>query len=138
MAAGLNYDVLKRNAIAYWQQGGGNRLVKVTSLARQPAFWVDGYITCYKFIAGRSLPEVERILGLMAGELAGGAYLQEFQRLPTHDEFETRGYTQTPDGRPWAPGGYPIGAGAAQWQIRKDAYIPSRVVLVIESGQLVP
>ena len=139
MANGLDYAVLKRNAITYWQQGSLNRPVKLTSIRREPTFWSEGYITCHKFIAGRSLPEAERILGLRPGELTGGAYLYEFLRLPTPDEFDTRGYTQTPAGQPWVAGGpYPAGAGAAQWEIRKNSHIPSRLVAVIQQGHVIP
>jgi hypothetical protein len=139
MADGLNHAVLKRNAIAYWQQGSGNRPVKLTSVLRHPTFWSEGYITCHKFIAGRSLSEAERIIGLPLGELTGGAYLYEFLRLPAPEEFDTRGYTQTPAGQPWVAGSaYPVGAGAAQWEVRKNTHIPSRLVAVIQFGQVIP
>jgi len=139
MANDLNQDVLKRNAIAYWQLSPRNKPVKLTSLARAPMFWSEGYITCHKFIAGRSLAEAERILGLRPGELSGGAYLYEFLRLPTAEEFDTRGYTQTPGGQPWhASGQYPVGAGASQWEVRKNTYIPTRLIAAIARGQNIP
>jgi hypothetical protein len=139
LTKGLDEAVIKKQAIAYWQQGPLNKPVKLTSVARDPMFWTEGYITCRKFIAGRSLSEAERILGLRPGELAGGAYLYEFLRLPTADEFDLRGYTQTPGGEPWHPAStYPPGAGAAQWQIRKNSFIPSRLVATIQRGQTVP
>lgn len=135
MTTGLDESVLKRNAIAYWQQGPRNRPVKVTSFARAPTFWSEGYITCYKFVAGRNLHEVEQILGLRPGELAAGAYLYEFLRLPTIDEFDSRGYTQTPGGQPWhAESQYPVGAGAAQWEVRKNSYIPTKLIAAVEPG----
>ena len=139
MLGTLDPAVLKRNAIAYWQQSARNRPVKVTSFSRAPMFWSEGYITCHKFIAGRSLVEAEQILGLRPGELSSGAYLYEFLRLPTADEFDTRGYTQTPDGQPWHAGSaYPAGLGAAQWEIRRNTHVPTRLVAAIQPGQTVP
>ena len=138
MTGEVDHAVLKRMAIAYWQQGQLNKPVKITSASRAPMLWSEGYITCHKFIKGRSLREVEQILGLHAGELAAGAYLYEFLRLPTMEEFDLRGYTQTPGGQTWTPNSkYPVGAGVAQWEVRKNTFIPSRVIATIESGQRV-
>ena len=139
MTSTLDQAVLKRNAIAYWQQGARNRPVKVTSFSRAPTFWSEGYITCHKFIAGRTLSDAEKILGLRPGELNAGAYLYEFLRLPTADEFETRGYTQTPGGQPWHAGSvYPAGAGAAQWEVRRNTFVPTRLIAAILPGQNIP
>lgn len=100
----MNHDhvsVQKRLAICYWQQSRMNRLVKVTSLSRPLMFWSEGFVTCYKFIAGRTLDEAERILGLKSGELSEGAYLHELLALPNEAQFELKGYSQTPDGETW-------------------------------------
>jgi hypothetical protein len=138
MRAGLDQAVLNRNVIRYWTHSILNRPVKLTSLQRPPMFWTEGYVTCYKFVAGRTLGDAERILGLKAGELGGGAYFYELARLPTTEEFATRGYTQTPDGIPWDPSSeYPIGAGAAQWEIYRNTYIPSRLIGIIHPGERV-
>jgi hypothetical protein len=127
--------LMKRQAIAYWEHEPMNRPVKITSVMREPTLWAEGYITCYKFIAGRSLDEVERLLGLRSGELLPGAYLYEFMRLPRPTEFELRGYSQCPAGKPWtAESKYPAGQGVPQWEVSKDAYIPSRLSAVIASG----
>lgn len=135
----LDIAIIKRNAIAYWRQDPANRPVKLTSAARDPMFWCEGYVTCRKFVAGRSLAEAERILGLRPGELDAGAFLHEFLRLPEADEFDTRGYTQTPGGQPWhAASAYPVGAGAAQWEVRRNTHIPTRLVALIQRGQLIP
>jgi hypothetical protein len=137
--AALDPEVIKRNVMAYWQADKLNRPVKVTSFARSPMFWSEGYITCLKFVAGRNLTEVEQILGLKPHELDAGAYLYEFLRFPTADEFELRGYTQTPGGQPWhSESAYPVGAGAAQWEVRKNTHIPSRLIAAIEPGQKFP
>jgi hypothetical protein len=130
--------LMKRQVIAYWEQEPMNRPVKITGLHRQPTLWAEGYITCYKFVAGRTLGEVERLLGLPSAELLPGAYLYEFMRLPTITEFELKGYSQCPDGKPWtAESKYPAGLGVPQWQVARDAYIPSRLAAVIASGTTV-
>lgn len=132
----LNAAVLKRNAMAYWLAEPGNRPVKLTSMLRDPMFWVEGYITCHKFVAGRSLAEAERVLGLPQGELQGGAYVYEFQRLPEAHEFDLRGYTQCPDGQAWSGSGpYPPGTGAAQWQVRRNTFVPARLVAIVRPGE---
>jgi len=127
--------VLKRQVIAYWEASPHNRPVKVTAVVRDPMFWTEGFITCYKFVAGRTLEEVEKILGLPSGELGTGAYFYEFMRLPKANEFELKGYSQCPDGKPWVPGSkYPPGLGAAQWRIHKNTFIASRLAAVVEPG----
>ena len=67
--------VMKREAIAYWAADPLNRPVKVTAILRDPMLWTEGFVTCYKFVAGRTLGEAESILGLPIGELAAGAGL---------------------------------------------------------------
>lgn len=125
--------ILKREAIAYWEANPLNRPVKVTSIVRDPMFWTGGFVTCYKFVAGRTLEEAERVLGLPAGELASGAYFYEFMRLPAADEFELEGYSQCPDGKPWTPESkYPPGLGAAQWRIKPSTFIASRLAAIVE------
>lgn len=131
--------VLKRNAVEYWSLNPLNRPVKVTSIVRDPMFWSEGFVTCYKFVGGRSLEEVERIIGLPAGELAGGAYFYEFLRRPTADEIELKGYSQCPDGKPWTPeSNYPPGLGAAQWRIIPNTYIPSLLAAIVDRGGRLP
>lgn len=136
---GINESIVKRNAIIYWNQDRRNRPVKITSVLREPMFWSEGYVTCHKFIAGRTLPEVERILGLPTHELSKGAYLYDLLRIPEPDEFDLRGYSQCPDGKPWTPASeYPVGAGAAQWQIRRNTFIPAKIAAIIKPGETVP
>ena len=131
--------IQKRLALAYWRESHLNRPVKITALARDPQFWAEGFITCYKFVGGRTLAEAEKILGLKSGELAAGAYLHEFLALPTEDQFELKGYTQTPDGRNWTPrSDYPPGLGAPQWRILPNTYIASRVAAAVPRGGRFP
>ena len=131
--------VQKRIARSYWARNALNRPVKVTSLARPPMFWAEGFVTCYKFVGGRTLHEAERILGLRAGELAAGAYFHEFLALPSEDQFELKGYSQCPDGQNWTPASaYPAGLGAPQWRILPNTYVPSRVAAVVRPGGRFP
>ncbi|MEG0244256.1 MAG: hypothetical protein RR726_17640 [Pseudomonas sp.] len=133
--------LLKKQVIEYWKQSPANRPVRVVRAIQEPEFWVSGYFTSYKFISGRSLTDVERILGFEAGYLQAGAYLYEFCRLPCAEEFELRGYSQCPDGKPWSASSsskYPVGAGAPQWELKRALYIPARLLAVIESNGAVP
>ena len=134
-----HFAVQKRQAIAYWQLSRLNRPVKVTSLSRQPMFWAEGFITCYKFVGGRTLGEAERILGLKHGDLAAGAYLHEILTLPRENQFELKGYSQCPDGQSWTPASdYPAGLGAPQWRVLPNTFIPSKVAALVEPGGRFP
>jgi hypothetical protein len=59
---------------------------------------LSGYITQEKYIRGRSLAEMESLLGFNMGRLKAGAAVYAFTRIPRADEFELRGYTYLPDG----------------------------------------
>lgn len=56
---------------------------------------MTGYVTREKFIVGRTPQEMEKILGLPAEELKNGAYILAADRMPTIEEFEPAGYTNT-------------------------------------------
>jgi len=99
-------------------------------------FWTEGYVTSYKFVAGRTLSEAERILGLKAGELGRGAYFYELARLPTAEEFVSRGYSRRPTAFPGTRAAN-TRSGLAQWEIYRNTYIPSRLIAVIQPGQRV-
>ena len=58
----------------------------------EPA-WVIGYVTKEKFIKGRRLAEIERILGYHAGRFAHGATFIKLNRLPSLNEFELAAYS---------------------------------------------
>jgi len=137
--ADLSELILKRLVVSYWGQNSSNRPVRVARAIQEPEFWVEGYFSSYKFISGRRLPEVERILGFPTGYLQAGAYLYELTRLPCIDEFELKGYSQCPDGKPWtASSEYPVGAGAPQWRIKRSYYIPAKLLAIVESGGVIP
>jgi hypothetical protein len=87
---------------------------------------VSGYLTSEKFVRGRSLDQVEKILGLVPGELKSGAVVLKLNSVPRPDQFELRGYTQTPAGHVYTGGDYPPGLGANQWELMEK--LPATVV----------
>lgn len=130
---------LKREVVAYWEAEPGNRPVKIVSIVHQPMFWTEGFVTCYKFIGGRSLDEALEILGLKPKDFILGAYFYEFMRLPAPAEFELKGYSQCPDGETWTSASdYPPGLGAAQWRVKRNTFIPSRLVAIVDSRSSIP
>ena len=52
-----------------------------------------GCFTQDKFIAGKSLREIEKNLGFKQGRLAQGGYVYTLTRLPEKNEFRVAGYT---------------------------------------------
>jgi hypothetical protein len=55
---------------------------------------VTGFVTQLKYLSGRSLHQIESLLGFHAGRLSGGATFATLDRLPAVDEFQTFGYSQ--------------------------------------------
>jgi hypothetical protein len=64
---------------------------------------VTGFVTQYKYLAGRSLLQIESLLGFHPARLARGASFATLDRLPTLHEFETAGYSQVAGRRHRAP-----------------------------------
>lgn len=58
-----------------------------------------GYITKLKFIAGRDLGYLERILGFHAGRFSNGVWVMKLDRLPLIAEFEVKGYSMVAEHR---------------------------------------
>jgi hypothetical protein len=54
---------------------------------------VSGFITKEKFIAGRTLAEVEKILGFHAGRLSHGMAIAVLMELPPMQHFELAAYS---------------------------------------------
>jgi hypothetical protein len=139
--AGLDVARIKRNVTENWNSEPLNWPVKVISAKRAAALGatagkvvpVRGYVTADKFVRGRQLDQVEKILGLVPGDLKNGAVLLRLNRLPLPAEFELRGYTQTPAGLPFAGGAYPPGLGASQWELTAD--IAATVLKIAPAGQ---
>ena len=55
---------------------------------------IRGFVTQYKYLGGRTLFQMESLLGFQSGRLSNGATIATLDRLPTLDEFETAGYSQ--------------------------------------------
>jgi hypothetical protein len=55
---------------------------------------VRGCITQERYIKGRSLPELERLLGFAKGRLDKGIVVATLIQLPNINQFELLGYTQ--------------------------------------------
>ena len=53
-----------------------------------------GYITQEKYLRGRTLIEIERILGFHTGRLSQGAIFYVLTEIPQETQFEMGGYTQ--------------------------------------------
>jgi hypothetical protein len=130
----LDETILKKQVIEKLARGGLERGVKVVKRALGPQVEVRGYITQEKYIKGCSLAEMEKRLGLPAGELTNGAHVSALDRTPNATEFQLRGYTNTPGGEPYSGGAYPPGDGVPQWQLTKQ--IPSTPLKLVEPGQV--
>ncbi len=133
---GLDVAKIKQNVIAYWMQDQRmNGPVKVISAARAASLGakpgalipVHGCVVSAKFVLGRPLATVEKILGLQPGELGGGGALLRLNRLPGASEFDLAGYTNVA-----AYPGYPPGLGSNQWVVKID--IPATVEKLVGPG----
>jgi hypothetical protein len=69
---------------------------------------VSGYITKEKFIAGRTLPEIEDILGYRRGRFVKGIVVVHPTRLPLASEFDLAAYSMVAEHRYAQPGGLDI------------------------------
>ena len=142
MTAGLDLNRIRQNVQQYWQLQPDNWPAKVISPQRAQqlqlvvglATNIRGYITCDKFLKGRTPDQMESVLGLPQGDLSQGAWVLHPLCLPLVTQFDLRGYTQTPAGLPYAgSGAYPPGLGASQWELTDD--IPAVVVAFVAPGQ---
>src|SRR5207248_3182952 len=61
--------------------------------------FVSGYVTKDKFIRGRSIGEIERILGFHGGRFRRGIAVIRIDRLPSLSEFELAAYSMIPEHR---------------------------------------
>jgi hypothetical protein len=55
---------------------------------------ISGFVTKDKYVRGRTLSELERVLGYGAGRLSKGVIVAKPLALPGVNDFETRGYSQ--------------------------------------------
>jgi len=115
-----------------WTLRGPTQIVKVVAAppaGTKPATEIGGYITLGKFLLGKTPMQIEQALGLKRGDLARGARIYRFMRLPQPSEYEYELTTLYPDGLAFNPAHsnpeYPPGSRVIhQWRIKKDARIP--------------
>lgn len=98
-------ELALHSSIRHWSDRPGMRPVKVLSPsalnhAGQPPM-ISGYITQEKYLFGLTAPQIERVLGLRAGELAQMAHVLALSRLPDVSEIDFRLSAVFPDGRPF-------------------------------------
>ena len=70
--------------------------------------FVAGYITKDKFVAGRTLQELEAILGFQRGRFGKGIYVLALDRLPLPGEFQLASYSMIAEHRFQMPSGLDI------------------------------
>lgn len=139
----LNELVLKELARKLWKSGGENTLVKVTPRGMTPnASMTIGYCTTLKFVVGRTPAEMEAIVGFQQGsKLAHGAEIFLVNPLPLPEQFELRGYTQTPAGVSTSAAhyvpvpGFPPGLGAPQWELKRVSQSALKWIATVNPGQ---
>ena len=115
-----------------WSLRGPTQVVKVVPRPRagaSPQTEVEGYITLGKYLLGKTPQQIERALGLKSGDLANGARVYRFTRLPQITEYTYELTTHHPDGLAYNPAHsdprYPPGSRAIhQWRIKPGAKIP--------------
>lgn len=66
---------------------------------------VSGCVTKEKFIAGRTLAEIEKILGFHSGRLSGGITVVALTQLPAVQNFELAAYSNVATHRYQTPAG---------------------------------
>lgn len=130
-------DAIK-NALAQMSAAGARNIVRISKVGPIDTA-VKGYITRLESIIGSTPGQIERILGLKPGELAGGAHIYRLNRLPNRAEFDVRGYTTLPDGvqlplgKTLDPGGWPPGQGVIQWQLKN--LLPAAFLYELPPGE---
>jgi hypothetical protein len=60
---------------------------------------VKGCITQERYIKGKTLPELERLLGFNQGRLSNGAVVAVLIQMPTEQQFDLLGYSQVAEHR---------------------------------------
>ena len=82
---------------------------------------VGGYVTKDKFILGRTLQEIEDILGFQRGRLAQGMFVLALDRLPQQNEFQLAAYSMTAEHHFTLPGDLEISkikeSAAGTWSL---------------------
>lgn len=146
MAAGagmLDIPRLKTMILAHWLQGGLHTLVKVMPRGSVPdPTRMIGYCTTFGAIVGRTPIEMEATVGFAPNtKLVHGAEVFLVRPLPRADQFQLRGYSQTPAGvstgdPSYVPHpDYPPGLGVPQWDLDGHAQSALRHLARVDPGQ---
>jgi hypothetical protein len=108
---GLDEAKLKAMVLQKWRSAPALWPVKVISLRRLAEIErsrhgakldsVGGYITVARAIRFKTPREMEDILGFAEGTFASGVSVWKLKSLPAPAQFDLRGYTQLPGGRPF-------------------------------------
>ncbi len=91
---------------------------------------VKGYVTQDKYLLGRDLAQIERILGYRAGRLATGATFVKLDVLPEPSGFELAGYSMTAEHHYLSPTGLDLDKLKAIAITRWSLAGPDRLVKV--------
>ena len=89
---------------------------------------VTGCVTKEKFIIGRTLVEIEKILGFHAGRLSGGVAMVALSELPGIDQFELAAYSNVATHRFKAPDGFNLAKIKADAKLSWAITGPERLV----------
>jgi hypothetical protein len=92
---------------------------------------VGGCVTKEKFLAGRTLAEIEKALGFHSGRLAAGMTVVALTQLPDMHEFELAAYSNVATHRFSMPSGLEIQKIKAQARATFQVTGPDRLVKVI-------
>jgi hypothetical protein len=102
---------------------------------------VTGYITSITEVSGKTAKQIERALGLKAGQLASGAFIYRLDRIPTKKEFWPRGYNGLVDGKILKEhltedsAGYRRGQAVWQVTLKERVEIPAVLLAYIQGEQ---
>ena len=112
-----------------WSLRGPNQIVKVLPAGGTPVSALGGYFTIGRFLLGKTPARIEIALGLRPGDLANGARIYRFARLPELSEYEYELTAAFPGGLAYVAAhsspDYPAGsAKIPQWRIKPGARIP--------------
>jgi hypothetical protein len=148
-------EILKDLVIEGWKNEPWLRWpVKVISVTAMQSLEKDqggkiarlgGYFTSLKNVITRTPDEMEDILGYKKGTFSAGVSIWKFNELPKPEQFDLRGYTQCPNGKPFKGSwmtrsdqkrmiyfdkngnepDYPPGLGVEQWRVAEGVQLPA-------------
>lgn len=99
------WQAVDASSMETWRIDGPNGLIKVIAATRErdvlTSRQLSGYFTQQKYLYGKTLPQIERMLGLRPRELGTLAHVYGFARLPKFGEFRFRLSAAMPDGKQW-------------------------------------